>query len=134
MAPRSKLVTLIPVRKMDRAIRFYTKILGARVVYRGRGSMRSWWCSLKLGGVDVWFTGTSKPEKRKLAYQTFLVKDIRRFVRALLRSGVRFEKAEKMGPKTRIEGPIAFESFGASAFFKDTEGNLLMAWENTPPM
>ena len=37
-----------------------------------------------------------------------------------------------MGPKSRVEGPIAFETFGAAAFFKDPEGNLLMIWQNSP--
>jgi hypothetical protein len=39
-----------------------------------------------------------------------------------------------MSKETKVEGPIAYESFGASAFFKDSEGNLLMVWQNNPPM
>jgi catechol 2,3-dioxygenase-like lactoylglutathione lyase family enzyme len=134
MASDAGLVTLIPVKKMDRAIRFYTETLGAKVVYRGQGEMRKWWASLKLAGADVWFTRGPKWEKRKLAYQTLLVKDIRKYVARLKKAGVKFDKPERMNAQTKVEGPIAFESFGASAFFKDSEGNLLMVWQNSPPM
>ncbi|HLY77357.1 MAG TPA: VOC family protein, partial [Thermoplasmata archaeon] len=59
--------------------------------------------------------------------------NIRTTVGELQRGGVKFQRAEKMGPQTKVEGPIAFESFGASAFFKDSEGNVLMIWQNAPP-
>ena len=48
--------------------------------------------------------------------------------------GVKFLPGEKMGEKSKVEGPITFEEYGASAFFKDTEGNLLMVWQNNPPL
>lgn len=134
MAKDAKMVTLIPVRKMDRAIKFYTKVLGGKVIDRADGPMKDFWCSLKLGGAEVWFVAPTKTEKRKLAYQAFLVKDIRKYVAQLQRLGVKFQKAEKMGPDTKIDGPIATDPFGAAAFFPDSEGNLLMAWQNFPPM
>ena len=59
---------------------------------------------------------------------------IKKAVAELKGNGVKFSKAEKMSQETRIEGPIAFESFGASAYFKDSEGNVLMLWENAEPM
>jgi catechol 2,3-dioxygenase-like lactoylglutathione lyase family enzyme len=134
MATGAQLVTLITIKKMDRAIAFYTKKLGGKVVYRGQGDMKNWWAALKVGGVDVWFVTPEKWEKRKLAYHTLLVKDIRKYVGDLKRKGVKFEKADRMSKETKIEGPIAFDTFGASAMFKDSEGNLLMAWQNFPPM
>jgi len=134
MAAGPKMVTLIPVRKMNRAIKFYTKILGGRVVERARGPMKDFWASAKVGGAEVWFVAPGVREKRKLAYQTFLVKDIRKYVAKLRARGVRFEKPERMSKETKVEGPVAFDTYGASAFFKDTEGNLLMAWQNFPPM
>jgi len=129
-----QLVSLIPILKMDRAIRFYTKTLGGKLRYRGQGSMKNFWAGLSVGGAEVWFVAPDKREKRKLAYHTFLVKDIRKFVADLERRGVKFQKADRMSKETKVEGPIAFDSFGASAFFKDSEGNLLMAWQNFPPM
>jgi catechol 2,3-dioxygenase-like lactoylglutathione lyase family enzyme len=124
----------MPIRKMDRAIAFYTTKLGGRVLYRGQGPMKNLWASLKVGGTEVWFVAPEVREKRKLSYHTFVVKDIKRFVASLKRRGVKFERATPMSKEAKVEGPIAFETFGAAAFFKDPEGNLLMAWQNFPPM
>lgn len=118
---------------MNRALKFYTKTLGAKLDARGPGRMRDMWASLHLAGVDVWLIAPQRREKRTLAYTTLLVKNIRTSVRTLSKKGVRFQRAERMGPRTRVEGPIAFESFGASAFFKDSEGNLIMIWQNVSP-
>ena len=134
MASEARLVTLIPIKDMDRAIKFYTKKLGGKVLYRGRGPMKDFWASVEVGGIETWFVAPEKREVRKLSYHTFLVKDIKKYVAQLQKRGVKFGKAERMNKETRIEGPIAFDTFGASAFFKDSEGNLLMAWQNFPPM
>jgi len=130
MFSKAKLATLLPITKMDRAIKFYTKSLGGKLTYRGEGEMRNFWASLRLGPNDIWLIAPQKREKRTLAYSTFLVKNIKTAVRELQRKGVKFQRAEKMGPESRIDGPIAFDPFGASAFFKDSEGNLLMLWQN----
>ena len=134
MATGPRLVTLIPIRNMNRAIKFYSRAVGGRLKDRGRGRMRNFWASMKLGDGEVWFIAPEKFEKRTLAYSLLLVKNIRTHVRKLQKNGVKFRRAERMGPDTRLEGPIAFESWGASAFFQDTEGNLLMVWQNFPPM
>jgi catechol 2,3-dioxygenase-like lactoylglutathione lyase family enzyme len=131
---KARMATLIPIKKMDRALRFYTKVLGARLGERGRGRMRNSWASVRLLGEELWLIEPSERERRKLAYQTFLVKDVRRVVAQLRERGVRFQRAEKMGPQTKVEGPIAIEPFGSSAFFQDPEGNTFMVWENNPPM
>lgn len=131
MAARSQLVSLVPIRKMSRALRFYSRVLGAKVRSRGPGQMREFWASLTLGGCEVWLIAPEKREKRTLAYTTLVVKNIRAVVKDLQRKKVKFLRAERMGPKTKVEGPIAFEPFGASAFFRDSEGNLLMMWQNT---
>lgn len=126
--------SLIPIRDMDRAIKFYTKALGGKLTYRGRGEMKDYWASVKLGKEEFWLITPQKREKRTLAYSTFLVKDIKAVVNELKGRGVKFQRAEKMSEETRLEGPIAYDSFGAAAFFRDTEGNLLMIWQNFPPM
>jgi predicted enzyme related to lactoylglutathione lyase len=126
----AKLVFLIPVRNMNRAIAFYTKALGGKVKERGPGRMRNFWASMKVGGADVWFVAPDKLERRALAYTTFVVEDIRKSVKKLKKNGVTFQRAERLGPDTKVEGPIAFEPFGAAAFFKDPEGNLTMVWQN----
>ncbi|MCI4350358.1 MAG: VOC family protein [Thermoplasmata archaeon] len=128
------MVTLIPVKNMNRAVKFYTKTLGGKKLERARGAMKNFWAGLKLGDHDVWLITPEKWEKRNLAYTTFLVKSIKPFVHGLMKKGVKFQRAEKMGPKTKIDGPIAHDEFGASAFFKDSEGNVLMVWQNMIPM
>jgi predicted enzyme related to lactoylglutathione lyase len=134
MATEPRLVTLIPIRKMARAIEFYTKKLDAKVVFRGQGEMEDYWASMKVGGADVWFVSAGKQAPRKLAYQTLQVKDIKKYVATLRKRGVKFQKAEPSSKETKVVGPIAFETFGASAFFQDSEGNLLMVWQNSPAM
>jgi predicted enzyme related to lactoylglutathione lyase len=130
----ARLVTLMPISNMNRAIKFYTKALGAKVRFRGQGEMKNFWAWVKVGSNDIWLTAPQKREKRTLAYSTFLVKNIKTTVKELQRKGVKFERAEKMGPDSKIIGPITYESFGASAFFKDSERNLLMIWQNVPAM
>lgn len=134
MWSKARLVTLIPVRDMNRAVRFYTKVLGGKLVYRGRGEMKNFWASLKLGGADLWLVNPPDRERRTLAYQTFLVKDIVSAVIELKKKGVKFQPAQKGNKDTRVQGPILVEPFGSSAFFKDSEGNLMMVWQNNPAM
>ena len=126
--------TLIPIRDMDRAIKFYTKMLGGKLLYRGEGEMKDTWASVKIGKDEFWMVTPETPEKRALAYSTFIVDDIKPVVEELKEKGVKFQRAEKMSKESRLEGPIAYDTFGASAFFKDSEGNLLMIWQNFPPM
>jgi predicted enzyme related to lactoylglutathione lyase len=130
----TSLVTLIPVKNMSRAIRFYTKIVGGKLVMRGTGQMKNFWADLKLGASEVWLITPSKRERRTLAYSALIVRNIRIFVKALQKNGVKFERAERMGPDSKIEGPIAWESVGGSAFFKDSEGNLMMVFQNPAEM
>lgn len=134
MFSKARLTTIVPIRNMNRAIRFYTKVLGAKMGDRGRGAMKNFWASVRFGQVEIWLIAPEKREKRTLAYSNFVVKNIRAVVKELQKKGVRFQRAERMGPDTRVEGPIAFESFGASAFFNDSEGNLFMVWQNFPAM
>jgi len=134
MAPNGQWVTMIPIRNMNRALKFYTKTLGAKMGERGRGTMRNFWASVKFNGSDLWLISPSRWEKRTLAYSLVLVKNIKSAVGRMQRKGVKFQRGEKMGKDSRVDGPIVYESFGASAFFKDSEGNLLMVWQNVVPM
>lgn len=130
MLARSTVVTLVPIRNMNRALKFYTKTLGAKVVMRAPGDMRQHWAAIRLGGSDLWLITPSKWEKRTVAYTSFVVKDIRTTVKGLLKKKVKFDPAEDLGEDARTEGPIAFAPWGASAFFRDPEGNYLMLWQN----
>ncbi|MGA8663507.1 MAG: VOC family protein [Thermoplasmata archaeon] len=130
MPSGTRLATLIPIRNMTRAIKFYTKAMGGKLLVRGTGQMRNFWASVQLGDDIVWLIAPDKREKRTLAYNTFLVKNIKGFVAGLQKRGVKFQRAQRMSPKTKVTGPIAWEPVGASAFFKDSEGNLMMVWQS----
>jgi len=134
MPKSAEFVTLIPIRNMSRAIRFYTKQLGGKVTMRGTGEMRNAWASLKVAGHHVWLVSPDKREKRNLAYMTLIVKNAKGYVKSLQRAGVKFQRAESMGPGSKVEGPLVVAPYGISAFFKDPEGNLWMVWQNPPGM
>jgi predicted enzyme related to lactoylglutathione lyase len=115
---------------MDRAVKFYTETLGGKVLMRDTGEMKDMWASIKLAGSEFWLITPDKQEKRELSYSVFAVKDITTAVRDLKAKGVKFSRAERMSKETKVEGPIARDAgMGASAFFKDSEGNLLMLFE-----
>ncbi|MDA4118391.1 MAG: VOC family protein [Thaumarchaeota archaeon] len=122
--------TIVPVRNMDRAVKFYTEALGGKVLSRMEGEMKDFWASVKVGTEEFWLVAPEEREKRELAYSAFIVDDIKGAVAELKGKGVKFSRAEKSNKDTKIVGPIAYEPFGANAYFKDSEGNLLMLWQN----
>jgi len=129
---RSDHATLIPIKKMNRALKFYTDVLGGKLVMRGEGDMRDSWAAVNVGKATFWLIEPEEHEKIELSYNVFVVKGIRRVVKGLEKKGVRFLTAEQVGPGMKMDGPIAEEPWGAkSAFFKDSEGNLLMLWEQS---
>ena len=98
---------------------------------RGTGEMKNSWASVKVGKQDFWLVNPPgpKPKIPDLAFSTFIVKDVKKEVQDLRKKGVRFQKAEKMGPDTVVDGAVASDEFGSTAFFYDSEGNLLMLWQ-----
>jgi len=131
MFSKASYATLIPVRNMDRAVSFYTETLGGKLLMRDKGDMKDFWASVKVAGSEFWLIAPEKREKRDLSYSVFVVKDIKSAVGDLKAKGVKFQRPERMSKETKIEGPIARDAgMGASAFFKDSEGNLLMLWES----
>lgn len=130
MLSEASYATIIPVRKMDRAVRFYTETLGGKLLRRDKGNMKDFWASVKAAGSEFWLVAPQQREKRNLSYSVFVVKDIKSAVGELQANGVKFQRAEKMNKESKVEGPISRDpGMGASAFFKDSEGNLLMLWE-----
>jgi len=129
MLEKSGFVTLVTVKKMDRAVKFYTEALGGKLTSKGEGEMEDTWASVKVGKAEFWLITPEKWEKRELAYNMFIVDDIKAAVADLKRKGVKFSRAEKMSPDTKIDGPIAHHGWGSEAFFKDSEGNQLMVWQ-----
>jgi catechol 2,3-dioxygenase-like lactoylglutathione lyase family enzyme len=124
--------TLVPVRNMDRAVKFYTKTLGGKLLHRMEGDMKDFWASVEVGGSDFWLVSPEEREKIELAYSVFMVDDIKGVVAELKEKGVKFRRGEKTEKGSRVEGPITYDSVGAVAFFKDSERNLLMLYQGTP--
>jgi predicted enzyme related to lactoylglutathione lyase len=129
MLEKSSFVTLVAVKKMDRAVKFYTEALGGKLTSKGEGEMEDSWASVKVGKAEFWLVTPEKWEKRELAYNSFIVDDIKEAVASLKSKGVKFSRAEKMTPDTKVDGPIAHHEWGSEAFFKDSEGNQLMLWQ-----
>ena len=130
MLSKADFASLVPVKNMDRALRFYTKTLGGRLNIRAQGEMRNSWASVNVGKTEFWLVRPEKHEKRDLAYSAFVVKDIRRTVDGLKKKAVKFLPAQRMGADSKVDGPISYSPYGAGAILKDSEGNLLMLWEN----
>lgn len=129
MFSEARFATIVPIRDMGRALKFYTHTLGGKLLMRAEGDMKDYWASVKVAKSEFWLVTPQKHEKRELSYSVFVVKNIKSTVSGLKKKGVKFQRAEKMSKETKIDGPIAYDKFGAAAFFKDTEGNLLMLWQ-----
>ena len=130
MLSKANFASLVPIRNMNRALRFYTRTLGGSLNMRAPGDMKNSWASVNLGKSEFWLVKPDKNEKRDLAYSAFVVKDIKKTVEGLKRKKVRFLPAERMGADSKVDGPISYSPYGAAAILKDSEGNLLMLWEN----
>jgi len=130
MLSKADFASLVPIKNMDRAIRFYTRKLGGSLNMRAPGNMKNFWASVSVGKNEFWLIRPEKPEKRELAYSTFVVKDIKKTVAGLKKKGVRFLPGEKMDRDSKVEGPIVHSQYGAGAVFKDSEGNFFMLWQN----
>jgi predicted enzyme related to lactoylglutathione lyase len=130
MLSRANFATLVPIRNMDRALRFYTKTLGGSLNIRATGEMKNSWASVNVGKAEFWLVRPEKHEKRELAYSVFAVKDIKTTVAGLKKKRVKFLRAERMGADSKVEGPISYSPYGAGAILKDSEGNLVMLWQN----
>lgn len=129
MLSKADFASLVPVKNMDRALRFYTKTLGGSLNTRAEGEMKNSWASVNVGKTEFWLVRPEKHEKRDLAYSAFVVKDIKKTVSGLKKKGLKFLPAERMGADSKIDGPISYSPYGAGAILKDSEGNLLMLWE-----
>ena len=126
MLAKSSFATLVPVKNMKRAVKFYTESLGGKLNMKAEKE----YASINIGKTQFWLIIPSKEEKRELAYSTFIVDDIKTTVAGLKKNGVKFQKAEKMGKKSKIEGPVTYEPMmGAFAFFQDSENNLQMLYQ-----
>ena len=87
MLSNAHYATIIPIKKMSRALKFYTESLGGKVLYRGEGDMKDSWAAVRVAKADFWLVTPEKWEKRELSYSVFLVKDVKRTVKDLQKTG-----------------------------------------------
>jgi catechol 2,3-dioxygenase-like lactoylglutathione lyase family enzyme len=132
MLSKAGFATLTPVKDMNRAIKFYTKVLGGKLLMRAEGDMKDMWASVKIGRQEFWLVNPPDTEKKPdLDFSTFVVKNIKAEVKGLQKRGVKFDVPEKSEWTKKIDGPISYDPSGASAFFYDSESNLLMLYQGS---
>ncbi|MBE2241422.1 MAG: VOC family protein [Burkholderiaceae bacterium] len=126
MLSAAKVTTMLPVRDVDRARRFYEGCLGLEPG------------GFKPDGKFVYTVGGStlalfpKPEGTRADHTaiSFRVADIAASIAQLERAGVVFEDYDFPGLKT--VGHVCVLGAEKAAWFKDTEGNVLCIHEDLP--
>jgi catechol 2,3-dioxygenase-like lactoylglutathione lyase family enzyme len=118
-------VTTLPVSDLDRARRFYREMLGLRpskelpqgLLYECAG-----------GGRFLLYMTSPRPPGEK-TQMSFVVEDIEEEVEDLKADGVSFEEFDVSTLGTA--GSIAYTRWAQSAWFRDTEGNLIAITQST---
>ncbi|HRP29928.1 MAG TPA: VOC family protein [Burkholderiaceae bacterium] len=126
MLSAAKVTTMLPVRDVDRARRFYEGCLGLKPG------------GFKPDGKFVYTVGGStlalfpKPEGTRADHTaiSFRVADIAASIAQLEHAGVVFEDYDVPGLKT--VGHVCVLGAEKAAWFKDTEGNVLCIHEDLP--
>ena len=123
MLGNSKAVATLPVVDLARARKFYEGKLGLKLLQANTSVPQYQDAMYEAGGgtrVYLYQRGTTKADHTVLAFE---VKNIEQMVRDMKAKGVIFEEYDMPGLKTI--GSIATVPNGKSAWFKDTEGNIL---------
>jgi predicted enzyme related to lactoylglutathione lyase len=110
-----RLIIDIHVHDLDRAVRFYTEVLGLACRTRQQS-----WAAIAVGDAEIHLyvhSGTS-------GHVEFYTDDIDRTVRELAQKGVRFVfgKGKPEALSVDAQAITAFP-WGRAAFFQDSEGN-----------
>ena len=115
----------LPASDMARARRFYVETLGFRPTWEGEGFARF----VCAGGSSFLLFASSGRASGDHDQCGWVVDDIDAEVAELRRRGIAFEEF----PGYRFEDGIRVDPAGRSAWFRDTEGNLLNVRSNMPP-
>jgi catechol 2,3-dioxygenase-like lactoylglutathione lyase family enzyme len=119
MLQNSPMFAYLPVRDLNRARQFYEQRLGFTPKREVGGGV-----VYEFAGATVCFMYPTPNAGSSRASQAFWqVEDVEREVAELRRKGVVFEEYDTPGLKTK-DG-IAMAGGAKSAWFKDTEGNIL---------
>jgi catechol 2,3-dioxygenase-like lactoylglutathione lyase family enzyme len=119
MLQKSPMYAYIPVSNLERARRFYEEKLGFRPTGEVDGGV-----TYEFGkGTACFMYPTPNAGTSKASQAFWQVDDVEREMAELKARGVKFEDYDMPGLKTR-DG-IATAGGAKSAWFKDTEGNIL---------
>jgi predicted enzyme related to lactoylglutathione lyase len=130
MISNSKVMPTLPVVDLERAKKFYRDTLGLKISGEDQAGV------LFEGGGSNLYLYKRAPTKADHTVASFEVDDVRKEVDGLRRKGVKFEEYDipEMGLKT-VDGIATMRSDQyetLSAWFKDTEGNILALVNMTP--
>ena len=108
----------IPVREVSRARNFYEKTVGLKPKQEYAGGV-----IYECGGTEVFMYPTTNAGTSKASQAFWQVADVEAEVAELKARGVVFEEYDMPGVKTK--NSIATGGGAKTAWFKDTEGNIL---------
>jgi predicted enzyme related to lactoylglutathione lyase len=108
----------IPVSKVSRARKFYEETIGLKPKEDYAGGV-----IYECGGAEVFMYPTSSAGTSKASQAFWRVADVEAEVSELKARGVKFEEYDMPGIK--MENSIATGGGAKTAWFKDTEGNIL---------
>jgi predicted enzyme related to lactoylglutathione lyase len=108
----------IPVSNVSRARRFYEETLGLRPKGDYAGGV-----IYECGGAEVFMYPTSNAGTSKASQAYWQVDDVEAEVAELKARGVKFEEYDM--PGVTMKNSIATGGGAKTAWFKDTEGNIL---------
>jgi len=123
MLGSAKVVATLPVVDLARARRFYEGKLGLRLLQANTSVPQFQDAMYEAGGGTRIYLYQRTPTKADHTVVAFEVKNIEQIVKDMKSKGVVFEEYDMPGLKT-VNG-IAIVPNGKSAWFKDTEGNIL---------
>ena len=108
----------IPVSNLSRARKFYEETLGLRPKQEFAGGV-----IYECGGAEVFMYPTPNAGTSKASQAFWEVKDVEAEVAELKARGVKFEEYDL--PGVTMKDGIATGGGAKTAWFKDTEGNIL---------
>jgi catechol 2,3-dioxygenase-like lactoylglutathione lyase family enzyme len=125
MLSDASFVTTLPVTDLERARRFYREMLGLHplqerpqgLLYEGAG-----------GGRFLLYQTSARPVSEH-TQMSFVVADLEAEVGDLKSEGVTFEEYDR--PDLTMVGSIAYTRSAESAWFRDSEGNLIGITQST---
>ncbi len=118
MLSKATIHAYIPVSDVTRARRFYEEKVGLRPKQEYAGGV-----IYECGGAEVFMYPTSNAGTSRASQAYWQVDDVEKEVAELKARGVRFEEYDM--PGVTMKNSIATGGGAKTAWFKDTEGNIL---------